>query len=129
MFFRHNQFSLILFVVIFVLCLLPGSEVPKSGQEHLDKFVHAILFGLFSFCTMVGLTKQFQFSMSSSNVVLITVVFSILYGVSIELFQGYLLSDRSFEWLDVFADVSGVMIGYLAFRLVVGKKCRSKIKI
>jgi VanZ family protein len=125
MFFRHNQFSVLFFVVIFLLCLLPGSEVPKSGQEHLDKFVHAILFGLFSFCTMIGFTKQYQFSVSSSRVVLITVFFSILYGVFIELFQGFILTDRSFEWLDLFADATGVLIGYLAFKIVVGKECRS----
>lgn len=125
MFIRHNQFSLLLFAVIFLLCLMPGSEVPKSGQEHLDKFVHAILFGLFSFCTMIGFTKQYQFSVSTSNVVLITVVFSILYGLSIELFQEYVLTDRSFEWLDLLADATGIMIGYVAFKMVVGKECRS----
>ena len=121
MFLKHNQFTIVLFVVIFLLCLLPGSEVPKSGQEHLDKFVHAVLFGLFSFCAMIGFKKQHQFPFLSSNVIVIIVSFSILYGVAIELFQDLVLSDRSFEWLDIVADAVGVFTGYFAFRTLVRK--------
>ena len=130
MFLKHNQFTIVLFVVIFLLCLLPGSEVPKSGQEHLDKFLHAVLFGLFSFCAMIGFKKQHQFPVLSSNVIVIIVSFSILYGISIELFQGYVLSDRAFEWLDIVADTVGVFIGYFAFWILVRKKsvsyCRTQ---
>ncbi|MFT6716915.1 MAG: VanZ family protein [Saprospiraceae bacterium] len=128
MFLRHNQFSIALFVVIFLLCLLPGSEVPKLGQEHLDKFLHFMLFGLFSFCTMVGVTKQYQFPVLSSNVVKFTIVFSIIYGVTIEVFQGLLLEGRGFEWLDIAADTAGVFIGYFFFLVMMGKKSGAKFK-
>lgn len=124
MFLKHNQFSIALFVVIFLLCLLPGSEVPKSGLQHLDKFVHLVLFSLFAFCTMVGFTKQHEYPALSTNVIKFTISISILYGVFIEIFQGYVLNDRAFEWLDIVADTAGVFIGYLAFWVVVGKRLK-----
>ncbi len=115
MFIKHNQFFIALFVVIFLLCLLPGKEVPESGMLHLDKFVHVVLFGLLSFCGMVGFAKQHQFKFLSKNVVLIATVFSISYGLLIELFQKYFLADRAFELLDLAADTLGVLLAYMFF--------------
>jgi VanZ family protein len=111
-------------MVIFFLCMLPGSEVPTSGQLHLDKFVHTILFGLFTFCLMIGFTKQHQFSFLSSHVVIVSFFFTALYGLFIELFQEFVLNDRAFELLDIAADIIGVLIGYLCFLTVMGKKLK-----
>lgn len=119
MFLRYNQFTLLLFIVIFVLCGLPEIEVPQSELEHLDKGVHAVLFALFSFCMGVGFTKQHQYSFLSLNVYSITIIFSVLYGVLIELFQGFVLLDRAFEWLDIAADIFGVFVGVLSFRAIM----------
>lgn len=120
MFLKHNQFSIALFLIIFMLCLLPGSEVPKSGLQSLDKVVHVVLFCLFTFCAMIGFTKQHQFPVLSEHVVPIVVTLSVLYGVSIEVFQGRFLTDRAFEWYDIFADSFGVFIGFLAYKFVMG---------
>jgi len=128
MFLRHNQFTLLIFIVILILCGLPEMEVPKSELEHLDKGVHAVLFALFSFCMAVGFTKQHQSSFISLNVYSITIICSSLYGIFIELFQGFVLVDRAFEWLDIAADIFGVFIGVFSFYSIVGKGVK-RIKV
>jgi membrane associated rhomboid family serine protease len=124
MFLRYNQFTILLFIVIFVLCGLPEIEVPESGLEYLDKGVHAVLFALFSFCMIVGFTKQHQYSFLSHNVYSITIIFAIVYGALIELFQGFVLVDRAFEWLDIAADIFGVFVGVFSFWIIMNNGTR-----
>ena len=124
MFLRSNQFTISVFIVIFLLCLLPGNEVPKIGQEHLDKALHAVLFALLSFCMMIGFSKQYQFYTLARYTTSWTLIICLTYGVAIEMFQDLFLSDRYFEWLDIAADSAGTFIGVTFFLIVVQGKHR-----
>ncbi len=102
--------------------MLPGNEVPKLGNQVVDKYVHAILFGLLSYCMIIGLIKQFQYNCLARNAVKISITFSIIFGVSIEVFQHVFLEGRTFDYFDIIADLIGVFVGFLSFRLVRGKE-------
>ena len=122
MFFKHNQFTIAIFVAIVLICMLPGNEVPELEDQVVDKYVHAVLFGLLSYCMIIGFVKQFQYARLARHAVGISVVFSILFGILIELFQYGFLEGRTFDLLDIAADLVGVLIGFVSFVLVRGKK-------
>lgn len=122
MFLKHNQFSIAVFVAIFLLCLLPGDEVPCLMQENLDKVLHTGLFALFSFSAIIGFLKQYQFPFLAKNAVKIVVLLAISYGVVIEVVQDLFITDRSFEWLDIVADWIGVVFGLGVYLLIKGKE-------
>lgn len=120
MFLRYNQFSISIFIVILLLCLLPGTQVPCIGQENLDKFLHGFLFALLSFTMMVGFLKQYQFRVLALNASKIVIVFGLSYGIVIEVLQDLFLPDRSFEWLDILADGVGTVLGFSLFLWIKG---------
>lgn len=122
MFLRSNQFTISIFIAIFLLCLLPGDEVPKIGQENLDKVLHTVLFALLSFCMMIGFSKQYTFYTLARNTTFWSLLICISYGVAIEFFQDLFLIDRHFEWLDIVADSAGTTIGVVSFLVIVQGK-------
>ena len=122
MFLRSNQFTIAIFIAIFLLCLLPGSEVPEIGHEHLDKAMHAFLFALLSYCMMIGFLKQYQYYYLARYASMFTLSICLSYGVFLEVFQDLFLSDRSFEWLDIAADALGTLGGYGLFVILVQGK-------
>ena len=122
MFLRSNQFTIAIFVAIFLLCLLPGSEVPQIGHEHLDKALHAFLFGLLAYCMMIGFLKQYQYYSLARYAQWYTLIICLSYGVFLEVIQDLFLVDRSFEWLDIAADSVGTLVGYGFFVLLVQGK-------
>lgn len=94
-------------LVIFLLCLLPGSEFPKFtflDKIHFDKFVHlclyAILFWLFYY------SKQLS--------VIVIAIICITQGVFIEFIQGNYIPFREFSFADIVANILGVSLGYIS---------------
>ena len=122
MFLKYNQFSIGMFVIVFLMCLLPGSEMPQLGLEHMDKAVHGVLFALLTYCMIIGFLKQYQFYNLALNAVKISIITGMVYGVLIEVFQGLYLEDRAFEWYDIVSDWAGVGVGFCAFLIVKGKE-------
>lgn len=89
---------------ILIACLMPPSGLPKTPiLPGLDKVVHIALFGVWSFL-LAGYTR------SSAAIVLLA---GLALGLGIEFLQEVSAMGRSFEWWDVVADLSGVLLGYL----------------
>ncbi len=113
--------AIILAILILVLCLMPGNKVPKYHFPHLDKMVHFVLFGTFALSMLYGFMKQTQFKLIHKQAVLWSISIGIIYGVFIEILQDQLSPSRSFEFKDILADTSGVLISFLFFQKI-GKK-------
>lgn len=64
MFLRNNWPGIFWFVIIILATTLPGSYVPHvlSFREWLspDKIIHLLLFAVFVYLWMTGLSKQFK---------------------------------------------------------------------
>ena len=101
------------FCTILVLTTMPTSGVGKVKIPHLDKAVHAVLFGVFSLLISWFLNKSKDLKQTQ----FIAITTSIGYGVIIECIQ-YLLPYRSFSLLDILADAVGAIGGYWVFRLM-----------
>ncbi len=102
--------------IIFIVCLLPGSSLPKDPfleQIHFDKIVHFSVYLVLFFLLTYGLKQNFQWKKQISIAALIC----ISQGIIIEFLQGSaLVKGRSFELLDIVANVCGVIAGILVYR-------------
>ena len=90
-------------VLIAVSCLLPGQAVPSSSLPSFDKVAHAFLFLVFALLWSGPAPK--------GSLIALVIVFGISLAFGTELLQQILPWKRSAEWLDVFADLSGLAIG------------------
>jgi len=107
---RARLLAILWTLLIFFLCFLPARDVPEVNVPLIDKWVHFILFGVFSFlwllssesCTLKGLFLIF--------------IASVALGSLVEFFQGVLtFLGRSCENMDILADSIGGLLGVIIF--------------
>ncbi len=97
-------------LTILFACFVPSSNIPKIDAPFIDKWVHFIIFGVFSFLWAMLLKKP-----KFATLFLIFLISS-LFGLAVECIQGSgLVRGRSFEWNDFFADSIGSAMGLLLF--------------
>lgn len=98
----------------------PGASMPTVDSWDFlsfDKLAHFFVFAVLSFLLILGFSKQYTFLFIRYNAVIVAVVFSFVYGLSIELVQTF-IPDRGAELADIVANSLGVFIGWLAFYLI-----------
>jgi VanZ family protein len=96
-------------LLIFILCFLPGKDLPEVNLPFVDKWTHLILFAVFSFLWL-----------TSSNTVSIKVFIIVFFasgytGWIIEYIQGHFVPDRSQDNMDTLADIAGSVGGMIVF--------------
>lgn len=100
-------------LLIFLLCFLPGNEIPNIRLPLADKWVHFILFGIFSFlwlCAYPGRMLKFSF---------LILLASIAVGWIVEMIQGQLtFLGRSQDNMDTIADSIGGLIGIVVYHVL-----------
>lgn len=124
--FVHFLPAIIWFIIILVLLLLPGKDLPNEdflSVIYFDKWVHAGLFGGLVFLSSYPLRNKFPYK---SSFYLFIVVAAILYGVAMEFAQEYLTADRDYDMNDMIADGVGAVLGYVFFRFVATKLTQKK---
>jgi hypothetical protein len=96
-------------LIIFILCATPGQYIPSANWLDLlsvDKLVHAGIF-----FTQCFLLFAVVFKYNQPRGMLYVYLFSaILYGVSLELMQAYVFSNRTADWKDIVANSFGCLI-------------------
>jgi hypothetical protein len=101
-------------VVVFGLHAMSSKSFPKiSFWEHLgpDKIVHAFMFFVGSALAIFSGWGRIK-----------SLIVWICAGVLLEYYQFFFTTDRSFDWFDVLADVSGVLIAQLISRRIVSNQ-------
>jgi len=99
--------------IIFILLVLPGRSLPESGmlgKYHLDKFVHAFLFGAFVYLWFAWYRTASRSNSQLIRAAVILFVVGALYGTGMEFYQEY-FTTREFETGDIIADSLGAAIG------------------
>ena len=115
-FVRYNAYTFFWALLIAVLVLLPGQNLPKLSDSlfSIDKLVHGFLFAGLAFLMIVGFVKQAACPRLRNKALPYAFILSISYAILVEGLQ--LLSlDRMFEMLDMVANISGVFAGFLLF--------------
>ena len=113
-------------VTIGALCMhcLPGQDVDVDSWWaacHMDKVLHFMASLIWGLAMSVALAKQRLFQMGSRFELVMTVGAAI-FGTVLECLQGACVPNRSADLADVVADVAGVVMALLAFRVIFG--CR-----
>lgn len=100
-------------IIVTVLCLVDLSKVNTQNSisiPNLDKIVHLVFYTLMTFLWGISLLKPSS-SIFPKSVALIASC--IIFGIIIEILQGFGGFNRSFEWKDILANTTGVFLGYI----------------
>ena len=99
-------------LIIFIIMSLPSNKLPSqnsfTNEFKIDKMVHTILFFVLSYSLQSHLNKK---NLKKNRSQFISLILCILYGVSLEFYQKYFVTSRSFELADIFADSIGSIFG------------------
>lgn len=100
-------------ILIALLCLIPQNDLPKVGLiPHLDKLVHFSLYFVLILLSLI----IYQKSKIRSKIIVMTGIFG--FSLLIEIMQGILPFGRTFSLTDLLANLSGILTGFLLFRVV-----------
>ena len=113
-------------VTAVALCMhaLPGQDVDVDSwwtTWHMDKVLHFLAFLTWGLTMSVALAKQRLFQ-KGSRFELAMMGGAAIFGTVLECLQGACVPNRSADLADVAADVAGVALALLAFRVIFG--CR-----
>lgn len=117
--------GIIWFIISAVLLTIPGNDLPHNNLFNIpffDKYVHFAMFfmltTLFCYPFFHGNPKQVAAKTSFNKVS----VYVILYGIVMEYVQKYLVSARSFDFVDIVFDTTGSLTGLFVVRQFYAKK-------
>jgi len=111
------KFSILLAIVIALLSLVPGNDLPFDSLHsipHFDKIVHFSMYASLGFVALMESRRTRRYSLFH---LLILVSILLLSGL-IEILQATLAANRGAEWTDLLANFLGLLGGYLAFLLL-----------
>ena len=118
------KWALLWAMLIFILCAIPGHDIPHISFLELlefDKFVHAGLF----FVLMLLMTRGFSLLedkvLLKNNSKLIAVIICIFYGGALELMQAAFFVERSADIYDFIANSFGAVMGLLWYNWMNAK--------
>ena len=124
---KHVRRALILTILfallILILSILPADMTSAPGGlyfEHMDKFAHGIMYGIFAL-----LVTNLYLSIYSIRFwpLFSLVMVTWFYSIIMELLQLYLISTRAGEIMDAVANLIGILVGTFAY--IGYKKIRS----
>lgn len=117
-FLKYNWPSILWAAFILVICLMSHRHVPHVTIPHFDKVVHFNLYLILAVLTWYGWTRQDKFPALRANTFAKVILLLALYGMTIEVLQGTLTPDRSFDLWDELANSCGAVVGSFAARLI-----------
>lgn len=110
-------------LVIFILCSIPGDDLPKTSLitiPYFDKIVHFGMFfvmGIFLFAEL-----SYQTKLKRIPIILVVLFLIAAYGGIIEYLQQNFFIHRSGDYWDLFADVTGGLFSVLLYPWLKKKK-------
>jgi len=122
---RYNILSILWAVLILILSLISGDNIPKVDFWDIlsiDKAAHVFMYATLVFLLTTGLKRQYSNGWLRYYAKSTAFWMSMFYGLSLEIMQLLICSDRFFEIGDIIANSIGCLFGVLAFMLIYGKE-------
>ena len=117
---RARTYTIIWALLIFILCFIPGPDLPESNIPMADKWVHFVLFAGFTFLWMCAGPSQRLSSL------LIALVVGCAFGWLVEELQGLLsFLGRNKSIQDIYADSIGSALGVLIFYILAWRAAKT----
>ena len=113
------KFTILLLVVIALLSLVPGENMPGSflfSIPHSDKIIHMSMYASLGFVALAESHRNQ--SRLGMQVLLLFSIFTL--SAIIEILQATVVAARSAEWFDLLSNFLGLIAGYIAHRLIGG---------
>lgn len=99
--------------IIAFFSLVQLSNVPFKGVSNLDKVVHSFFHFVFTLLWFLFFQKQFN-TIKNTKPLLISLVLSVFFGISIEIAQESYTTTRHGDVFDVLANMTGALIAVIA---------------
>ncbi|MFN3756305.1 MAG: VanZ family protein [Flavobacterium sp.] len=115
---KYGWLLILWLLFVTVLSLMKIGKIPSITVENSDKYVHFIFYFITAFLTYITLKS---FGVSFYKRVLLSFVFSVVYGIIIEVLQEVLTDTRRFEWADIVANATGAIISLLLISVLRSK--------
>lgn len=115
---RAAPLALLWALGIMLLTLMPASDVPRwpwAAQVHLDKFVHAFLFGVQAVLLGLAIATRRTWRSPAQPFFLVLLI-ALLFGALIEVLQENMDIGRHGDVWDLMADGAGALLGYSFLR-------------
>jgi VanZ family protein len=112
--------------VVLYFCLVQSDKLPVVTIENLDKVVHAFFHFVFTSLWILFLKIQIK-SPDSYRPYIVSFLFSVLFGVTIEIMQGQYTTSRKEDVLDVVANIAGAALAVCLLILYFKKRPLDKI--
>ncbi|PKQ62350.1 hypothetical protein BZG01_17515 [Labilibaculum manganireducens] len=103
-------------VVIFILCSIPGDDLPNTpliSIPHFDKLVHFGMFFIMGIFLFAELSIQTKLKRIYSAVIILALI--AFYGGLIEYLQQNYFVHRSGDYWDLFADILGGIFAIIMY--------------
>lgn len=113
---RHYPLTILWFIFVFTVCLMPVPETPLNHVVNIDKFVH---LGLWFVASLIIWWEYFRAPerWQPRQPLWLTLVLPASCSGLIELLQAYATTCRSGDWLDFLFNAAGVILAALFVRL------------
>lgn len=106
-------------LLITFLSLISLEGAPKLGFSFADKLVHGIVYFIFAIVWFFSFSKGITNGFFRKNAVIASTIFAILYGISVEIMQETLVSNRQGDWKDVIANIVGTILAILLIKYII----------
>lgn len=119
--------SWLLIVAILLACFLPVPETEMDDVPFIDKWVHILMYLMLSSSLWIEYLRSHT-HIDYLKLCVGAIVLPIVLSGLIELGQAYCTTNRSGDWLDFLANVTGVglgaLLGFTVYRRHFLKKIR-----
>lgn len=110
-FLKYNFLSILWALLILVLCLMPGRDLPSVDILEFDKIVHFFVYVLLALLMYYGWNKQSTYPALHQRTILKILTITFTYGFAVEVIQELFTADRHFDIFDALANAAGAVGG------------------
>ncbi len=104
-------------ITLATLSLVKLNKVTEDFPDNSDKLFHTIAYTLFT--GLWFLTCYYKFKFSKVRALILSALFSTVFGIIIELLQGELTASREADLYDVIANTTGTVAAIVIIAIVV----------
>ena len=109
-------------LIIVLLTLTPGNYIPKVTNffDWLspDKLVHLLLFGIYAILLFEGFSLQTWNTNLRRNAGFMGLLLGMVIAFFTEVMQKYVIPGRHGSYFDFLADLLGLIVGYVIWRII-----------
>lgn len=119
---KHVFNIAVLYSTVLLIVSLIKINTGTPPVENSDKIVHFVAHFLLTILWF--LTFTYRFNTKKNKALLQAFVFSLCFGIIVEVLQDYLTTTRQADINDIFANISGAILGLVTIVLLYKKQIK-----